>query len=895
MANFSPRLPGRRTVFQAIAIVVLFVSLAVIGLAVYVYKQSVGKFEIRRLSLPTRIYADYTPLKPGTLMQPDDLLEKLGRLGYRSTDHLARAGDFVLDAIAKMPRGQQSTVSIEIYTRAFKHPSGDYPAQPARVVFRNNSIADVLSDSTQAPASIANAALEPELLTSILSDQLENRRPVTLDQIPQSLVDAVISTEDVRYFHHPGVDPIGILRAGMRNLMHRGVAEGGSTLTQQLVKNYYLTSERTFRRKIVEAFMAVILDARYSKKEILEAYLNDIYLGRNRSISILGVGEAARFYFGKPVSEIDVPEAALLAGMIRGPNNYSPFTHPDKALERRKTVLGLMTKYEKITPADEQKYLAAPLPKKPFRERSGLGSIPFYVDRVLQEMARDYDIKDVKGRGLAIYTAIDLNAQDTAAGALEAGLEGLERTNTNLRRKKNPLQGVMIHVDVPSGEIRALVGGRNYDVNQFNRALNSKRPVGSLFKPFVYLTAFEPSLSNQNITPATQVSDARFILKRRFSQDWSPRNYEDVYHGIVTVRAALEDSMNSASVRLGLATGIDAVIKTAHTLGVLSALDNQPSIILGSVGVPPIEMVDAYATIARLGSRLPLRTVRFVSDDRGSLISTGDAVQAVQVFPARDVYLLEHIMEGVVDRGTAAGVRKLGFRKTAAGKTGTTNDKRDAWFVGFTPKTLALTWVGFDDNSPIGVSGGEGAAPIWARYMNVATAVDPNLQFPVPAGIVFAAVDEMSGGLASPQCPKNVIVNEAFKNGTQPTVLCPLHNPQPGAPTDVSGMVTTTDTAAFPGDTTATQPVLGGGIFRTSSGAPPATTEPPAAQPVAPPAAAPVDQTPPAAMEPPPKTNTSAPLPSTNTEAPPPTSTTTGSGAAAASAADRSASSRAAT
>src|SRR5476651_1185913 len=201
MANFSPRLPGRRTVFQAIAIVVLFVSLAVIGLAVYVYKQSVGKFEIRRLSLPTRIYADYTPLKPGTLMQPDDLLEKLGRLGYRSTDHLARAGDFVLDAIAKMPRGQQSTVSIEIYTRAFKHPSGDYPAQPARVVFRNNSIADVLSDSTQAPASIANAALEPELLTSILSDQLENRRPVTLDQIPQSLVDAVISTEDVRYFH----------------------------------------------------------------------------------------------------------------------------------------------------------------------------------------------------------------------------------------------------------------------------------------------------------------------------------------------------------------------------------------------------------------------------------------------------------------------------------------------------------------------------------------------------------------------------------------------------------------------------------------------------------------------------------------------------------------------
>ena len=881
MANFSPRLPRRRTVFQAIAILVLFVSLAVIGLALYVYRQSVGKFEIRRLSLPTRIYADYTPLKSGTLMQPDDLVEKLGRLGYRRTDHLAQAGDYV-----------SGKGSIEIYTRAFKHPSGDYPAQAARVVFKNNTIADVLSDSPQGPAPIANAALEPELLTSILSDQLENRRPVTLDQIPQSLVDAVVSTEDVRYFHHPGIDPLGIMRAGMRNLLHHGVSEGGSTLTQQLVKNYYLTSERTFKRKIVEAFMAVILDARYSKKEILEAYLNDIYLGRNRSISILGVGEASRFYFGKPVSEIAVPEAALLAGMIRSPNNYSPFTHPEKSLGRRNTVLGLMAKYKKITPEDEQKYLAAPLPKKPFRERSGLGSIPFYVDRVLQEMTRDYGIKDVKGQGLAIYTAIDLNAQDAAAGTLEAGLQELERGNRDLRRKENPLQGVIIHVDVSSGEIRALVGGRNYDVNQFNRALNSKRQVGSLFKPFVYLTAFEPSLSHQNITPATQVSDARFILKRRFSQDWSPRNYEDVYHGIVTVRAALEDSMNTASVRLGLATGIDAVIKTAHTLGVLAELDNQPSIILGAVGVPPIEMVDAYATIARMGSRLPLRTVRFVTDDRGRLVSTGDSVQAVQVFPARDVYLLEHVMEGVVDRGTAAGVRNLGFKKTAAGKTGTTNDKRDAWFIGFTPKTLVLTWVGFDDNSPVGVSGGQGAAPIWARYMNIATAVDPNLQFPVPAGIAFAQVDEMSGGLASQQCPKNVIVNEAFKDGTQPTVLCPLHNPQPGVPTDVSGMVMTTDTAAFPGDTTATQPGLGGGIFRTDTTAPPTTTEPPVQQPVPPPSA-PVDQPPPAAAppprrerppetttdrppaspppstEPPPSTNTSAPVPSTNTSAPP--------------------------
>src|SRR5205823_4295950 len=281
---------------------------------------------------------------------------------------------------------------------------------------------------------------------------------------------------------------------------------------------------------------------KYSKREILEAYLNDIYLGRNRSISIIGVGEAARFYFGKPVAEIDLAESALLAAMIRSPNNYSPFVRPDVAMQRRSTVLKLMLDQRKIDQAEYQKAMAEPLPRRPFRDRSGLTSIPFYVDRVLQEMSRDYGIKDVKGRGLQIYTAIDLAAQDNAARTLEAGLQGLERGNRRLRRSdpQQKLQGVLIHVDVPTGEIRALVGGRNYDINQFNRALNSKRLVGSLFKPFVYLTAFEPSLSGRNITPATLVSDTRFTYKRRFASDWSPRNYDDRYYGTVTVQEALE-------------------------------------------------------------------------------------------------------------------------------------------------------------------------------------------------------------------------------------------------------------------------------------------------------------------------------------------------------------------
>jgi penicillin-binding protein 1B len=827
MVDFSPRLPSRRIVFRTIGILFLVFVIAIIGMGIYVYKLSIGKFELRRLSLPTRVFADAVPLHPGVAMSPDDLLTKLDRLGYREAKvGVVQPGDFA--------RGGSQ---IDVYLRAFVHPpTGSYPAIPVRITFGDNGIASVVSlrDKNNAP----NAALEPELLTSILSEQLENRRPVTLDQVPQSLQDAVVVTEDVRFWHHPGIDPIGMFRAVFRNIKAGGVAEGASTLTQQLVKNYYLNGERTFKRKIPEIFMAIVLDAKYSKREILEAYLNDIYLGRNRSISIMGVGEASHFYFGKPVTDLNVAESALLAGIIRSPNNYSPFANPDRALDRRKTVLGLMLDNKKIDQATHDKAIATPLPQRPYRDRSGLGSIPFYVDRVLQEMARDYGINDVKGRGLQIYTAIDFAAQDTAARTLAAGLASLEKNNRRLRRDdpQKMLQGVLVHVDVPTGEIRALVGGRNYDVNQFNRALYSKRLIGSLVKPFVYLTAFEPSLSQQNITPATLVSDTRFVLKRKFSADWSPRNYDDNYHGTVTVQEALVQSLNSASVRIGLASGLDAIIKTMHTLGVNTDVDNNPALLLGAAGIPPIEMADAYSTIARVGSRLPLRTIRYVTNDRGKVISAGDDVKPVQVFPARDAFILVNTMKGPIDRGTAYVVRRMGFKKIAAGKTGTTNDKRDAWFIGFTPQTLALAWVGFDDNTPIGLAGGEGAAPIWGRYMLQVASTQPNLDFAVPPGVSMVQIDETSGGVATPACPANLVVTAAFKSGTEPTIPCPIHSTQQSQPmmttdqfgnpialdtaqpTSTEGSVTTTDTGPPPDST------LTGGVFRTDTAPPLPTT-----------------------------------------------------------------------
>lgn len=832
----------RATWFRALAISLIVLGVTIAAVSGYVYYQAVKTFEVRRFSLPTRIYTDVLPLAPGARLQLDDLREKLDRLGYRESAHLEKAGDYNIG-----PDGAQ------IFLRGFRHPSGNHEAQQVSVSMSGGAIANVTSTS----GPVTNAALEPELLTSILSEQLENRSPVTLDQVPQSLTDAVVVTEDVRFWKHPGVDPIGLFRALFRNVKAGGVSEGGSTLTQQLVKNYYLTPERSFRRKAVEAFMSVILDAKYSKREILEAYLNDIYLGRNRSISIVGVGEASRFYFGKPVSELTVPQSALLAGMIRSPNNYSPFADPERAKARRATVLMLMLKNKKIDQKQYDEAINSPLPTKPNRKRNGLGSIPFYVDRVIQELQRDYGIDDVKGRGLNIYTAIDLGWQDDATRQLEAGLQNLERSSRRLRRSENPLQGVMLGVDVGSAEIRALVGGRNYDISQFNRVLSAKRLVGSLFKPFVYLSAFEPSLSNQNITPATLVNDTRFVLKRKFSADWSPRNYEN-YEGIVTVRRALEHSLNAASVRIGLSVGTDAIVKTAKALGVETTLEENPSMILGAVGVPPIEMAQAYTTLARMGVRVPLHAVRYVTDEKGRMIN-GARAEPTQVFPARDVYLVVNVMEGVVDRGTAAGARSLGFRKRAAGKTGTTNDKRDAWFIGFTPTTLALTWVGFDDNTPTGLSGGEGAVPIWTRFMKDVTANDHDAEFAPPPNVVFAAIDELSGGLATPYCPSNVVANQAFKAGTEPHNACPTHSiaAPPPLPIDQMPMTDTTMT-----DTAAT--------FPTQTLSPDVNTAPPISPGEIPPS---LRQPRPDNPQQPPPTDTGAPPP-TDTSSPP-TSTST--------------------
>jgi penicillin-binding protein 1B len=795
------KLPSRQIVFRTISWSIIIVGLIVVIGGIFAYLDAVKRFEVRRVSLPTRIFTDVAPLRPGMAWTADGLEAKLRRLGYRQTDGIEQPGEYRRDGS-----------ELEIFLRGFEHPVGSPEGERVRVTISGGEIETLARAPTG--ESIGSASLEPELITSMLGDHLENRMPVTLEQVPQHLVDAVLVTEDARFFRHPGVDPFGIVRAVSRNVRARGVAEGGSTLTQQLVKNYYLTGERTMRRKIVEGFMALILDAKYSKREILSAYLNDIYLGRDRSISIMGVGQASQFYFGKPVSEISVAESALIAGMIRSPNNYSPFADPEHARGRRDTVLQRMLDRERITPEQYEEALDEPLPEEPTRTRRQLGSVPYFVGAVVAELREVYGIRDPAGRGLRVYTTVDLDWQEAVTEELEEGLGRLEKNYSRIRGHEGPLQGAIIAADLETGEIRALVGGRNFEESQFNRAISARRQVGSLFKPFVFAAALEPSLSHQNITPATLVNDQKFVLKRRFARDWSPRNYEGSYHGVVTVRQALEKSLNAASVRIGLAAGVDSAVRAAHAFGVDEQLPEVPSLILGSVEIPPIQMAQAYATIGRMGSRIPLHTVRYITDENGRLISQA-SVDSVQVFPARSTYLLVDMMKGSMIRGTGARARSLGFRKTSAGKTGTTNEQRDAWFIGFTPETIALAWVGFDDNAPMGVSGSAAAVPIWTGVMKKIAANDADSDFPVPAGIVFTRIDMTSGGLATEFCPSDVIINEAFKSGTQPSMPCPRHQPEIPDPALLE--------FSFPGfedifDSEYPGPELEGGIFRDPDG-----------------------------------------------------------------------------
>jgi penicillin-binding protein 1B len=733
-------------------ILAVVIALSIVGLVVYssVELARFGHAEARRT---TYLYAAGQPLAAGVNIRAVDLAGTLGRLRYVETrGSPAAPGQF-----------RRGAGAWDIYLHSRDVGAGGSPAERVRLEVVAERITRVTRDGT----NIGAAVLEPEVLTSAGDTPHEDYRPVRLAEVPRPMIDAVLAAEDHRFFAHRGVDVHGLLRAAWVNLRAGRVTQGGSTLTQQLVKNRLLGPQRTLVRKVREAWVAALVDWRYSKEQILQSYLNEIYLGQRGPLAIHGVGAAARAYFRKEVHQLSVGEAAVLAGMARAPNAYSPALNPERARQRRDVVLGRMRDLGMLSPADYERARAEPV--RAFASGPAGQRAPYFTDLARQELEERF------GGGASVHTSLDTALQRFAETAVVRGLARLEAQRPRLRRgaPASALQAVLIAVDPTTGQIRALVGGRDYAVSQFNRAVLARRQPGSAFKPFVYLAALSPRGGDRpSFTAASLVDDSPITLTVG-GTPWSPRNYEDRYEGRVRVRQALEHSLNAATVRLAQAVGLGVVIDTARTLGITSDLAPVPAAALGAFEVTPIELARAYLSFASGGVRPGgLTAVRTAYDGDGLPLHADDDEEATRVMPPADAYLMTSLLQGVVDSGTAASARALGLTAQVAGKTGTTNEARDAWFVGYTPTLLALVWVGFDNGEAHGLSGAEAAVPIWADFMKQALEAYPSSPFAIPDGVTEANIDATNGKLANRFCP--IVAREVFLAGTEPEV-CTEH------------------------------------------------------------------------------------------------------------------------
>ena len=604
------------------------------------------------------------------------------------------------------------------------------------------------------------AALEGEVLTGGADQPGEDYRPIKLAETSKILIDAVIAIEDHRFFDHGALDLRSLARAVWVNARAGKVTEGGSTITQQLIKNRLLTPDRTMARKLREVWLATLVEWRYSKSQILEAYLNEIYLGQRGSLAIRGVGAASRAYFAKEAHQLTPGEAALLAGMVRAPNTYSPVLNPERARQRRDVVLGRMRDLKTLDAAAYERARKEPV-RALARPRPGQPA-PYFTDHARQEVEERF------GVGTRVVTTIDLTLQRFAENAVAGGLDRLESRYAKLRRSdpRDRLQAALIALDPATGEIRAYVGGRDYQVSQFDRVTLARRQPGSAFKPFVYLAAIRPREGALPFTAATMVEDAPITVDVN-GKPWSPRNYEDRYEGRVSVRRALEQSLNGATVRIAQVVGAPAIAETAKAFGLFQKAAPIPSLALGTLEVTPIDLATAYIPFAGGGLRPgAIRSVRAVYQADGSPSAVADDAAPSAVITPAEAYLMTSLLQGVIRSGTGSAAQSLAASSEVAGKTGTTNEGRDAWFVGYSSRLVVAVWVGFDDAAPHGLSGAAAALPIWTQFMKQALDAYPAPAFAVPEGITTANIDTSNGRLAGESCPHTA--REIFLAGTEP-------------------------------------------------------------------------------------------------------------------------------
>ena len=746
------RAPGRRYVFAAVAVPLLAVS-AVLGYYYVTFSRIIDErlHTERELTVP-RVYARPFQASVGDAIPLRQMIDRLNDLGYAHRPRVTGPGEFAIGrgALAMIPR------------------SGPLEGRTVRITFSGTPDAGTVRGIATVPPAepISRLTLEAPLITA-LGAAREKRRIVPLARIPRHMVQAVLAIEDRRFYDHPGVDLIGFARAVVTNVFgNKPYLVGGSTVTQQLVKNMFNMPEKTIRRKLKEQYMALLVEQRLSKDQILELYLNDVYLGQRGSFAIHGVGEAARLFYGKDISNVTLNEAATIAGVIQTAR-HSPFKSLERARERRNVVLGAMAAEGFIT--EEAAGRAAREPVV-IALRALDTEAPYFVDFIGQLLQEKFAALTSSPKRLDVYTTLDLSLQRIAQDAVAGGLTQVDAILA--RRKRGPAQAALVAIDPRTGDILAMVGGRSYNQSQYNRALSARRQPGSVFKPFVYLAAFERAAEEgrTDLTPASLVMDepTDFVFEE---QVYHPSNYENEYDGEITFRRALALSRNVAAVKVAEMTGFDRVAALWRRVGQGTPARPYPSIALGVFEATPIEIATAFTLFPNGGAVRPPRTIARIDQEGRTTTPRTEGMK--RVARAQTTYLVLNMMRSVLNEGTGAGARAAGFGADAAGKSGTTNDLRDAWFVGFTPELLTVVWVGLDDNQPLGLSGTQAALPIWTAFMKRAVGSRRSATFQAPDGIVYVDVDRDTGKLAAPACPR--IFREAFIAGEEPTETCALH------------------------------------------------------------------------------------------------------------------------
>ncbi len=724
----------------------------------------------------SKIYANPRVVREGDGYSQNEIVSYLRRAGYSEQGE----GESKLGTYKHVRGG----LEIDPGPESYHSPEG------AVLRFSGSKVEKIVATGNQ--QELAAYELEPQLVTALFEgEQRSKRRLISFPDIPKHMVDAVLAIEDRRFFEHSGINFFRLAEAAWIDFRQGQKGQGASTVTMQIARGFFLTPEKTVKRKLTEMLIAFELEQRFSKQQIFELYANSVYMGQRGSFTINGFGEAAQAYFGKDVKNLSVPESALLAAIIQRPNYLNPYKNPERALERRNLVIEGMVETQALTQEEGERAKATPL--KLAAPNVEASDAPYFVDLVKELLLQKYNEHELNEQSYRIYTTLDPELQKAAAEAVEGGIKSIDEQARKLRTRRVKVgdgkgknakfetkvvpgptpQVALIAMDPHTGEVLALVGGRNYGWSQLNHAV-AKRPTGSVFKPFVYAAAVNSALSGARaapgapvFTPATLVDDSPGTFTYG-DQIYEPRNYKEEYHGMVTARYALAMSLNNATVRVAEMAGYGNVAALARDSGIKSA-QGTPAVALGSYDATPLDMAGAYTVFANGGTRVSPLMVASVRNAQGDVIEDFQS-EKKPVLDPRVAYVLTNMMEAVINSGTAAGVRGMGFSAPAAGKTGTSHD---AWFAGYTSNLLCVVWVGYDDYSDLRLSGANTAAPIWAAFMKkaVATPQYRNVRgFPAPSGVVTAQIDKLTGRLATPTCPDDFYA--AFIAGTEPHDTC---------------------------------------------------------------------------------------------------------------------------